>query len=80
MGKKKRSFEELMEELEQTIAQLEAGELPLEESLAKYEKGIAAFRQCREILDQAEKRIQLLLKDEKGELQVKDFEPEAEET
>ena len=80
MGKEKKSFEALMQELEATIAQLEGGDLPLEKSLEKYEKGIAALRQCREILEQAEKRIQLLLKDEKGELQGKDFEPEPEGT
>ena len=80
MGKKKKSFEELMQELEATITQLEGGDLPLEKSLEEYEKGIAALRQCREILEQAEKRIQLLLKDEKGELQGKDFKPEPEGT
>jgi exodeoxyribonuclease VII small subunit len=61
------SFEALLAEVETVVAQLEAGEKPLEESLALYEKGVAALRRCHAVLDQAEKRIHLLVKGPNGE-------------
>lgn len=54
------TFEETFAKLSEIVAQLEEGNLPLADALAKYEQGIAAFRQCRATLEQAERRLELL--------------------
>ena len=54
------SFEELYTELETTIEKLEAGNLSLDEALALYESGMELSKQCSEMLDRAELRIQEL--------------------
>ena len=75
------SFEDAMGELEQIIEELEGGELPLEESLTKYEKGMAALKLCRDILDKAEKKIEILVKDDAGGVEAQPFdEPDDAET
>ena len=51
------SFEELYRRLEETVAKLERGGLPLEESIALYEEGMQLAKRCQEILDKAELRI-----------------------
>ena len=55
------SFEDSLRELEEIVSQLEAGERPLDESLALYEKGVAALKNCHTVLDKAEKRIRMLV-------------------
>ena len=64
----KLTFEEALGKLEQLVEQIESGAIGLEESIARYEEGIRLVKQCRTILDSAEKRIQLLAKGEGGEL------------
>lgn len=54
------SFEESMAQLEQIVAAIESGQIGLEDSLAKYEQGMAMVKHCRGILDRAEKRIEVL--------------------
>ncbi len=66
MEKKKQNFEDSLQQLEKIVAQLEGGELPLEESLKLFEDGIKLSRECQERLNQAERRIDVLLKDENG--------------
>ncbi len=73
---KEMNFEKALAELEQIVAKLEKGGLALNESLALFEKGIKLTRFLRSELDKAEKKIEILLKDEKGELQARDFIPE----
>lgn len=63
------TFEEALSRLEQIVQRLEKGELPLEESLVLYEEGVKLSRLCHAKLEQAEGRIELLLKDSRGELQ-----------
>jgi exodeoxyribonuclease VII small subunit len=65
-------FEKALEALETIVERLEHGDAPLDESLKMYEKGVRAFRQCRTLLDKAEKRIQLLVRDEDGSLTLRD--------
>lgn len=55
------SFEKLYAELEDTIAKLEAGDLPLDESLALFQRGMELAKQCGALLDQAELRIKELV-------------------
>jgi len=65
---KKLTFEEALEKLESIVSAIEEGKVPLEESIAKYAEGIQLVKQCRAILDDAERKIQLLAKGEGGEL------------
>ena len=61
------SFEQALQQLEQIVQKLEKGELPLEDSLKLYEDGIRLSRLCHGKLEEAEGRIEVLLKDARGE-------------
>jgi len=61
-----RSFEASLEALERIVHQLEDGDLPLEKSLELFEQGIRLSRECQERLSQAERRIEILLRDNQG--------------
>lgn len=64
------NFESALKELENLVARMEQGDLPLEESLACFERGIALTRTCQESLKNAEQKIQMLIeKDGQCELQ-----------
>jgi exodeoxyribonuclease VII small subunit len=64
-------FESALEELEQVVEQLESGELSLEDSLSAFEKGIGLVRFCNHKLSEVEKKIEMLVKDREGKLQLK---------
>ena len=68
------TFEDALQRLEQLVDQLEAGKLGLEESLKVFEEGVGLARRCAKYLEEAEKRIELLTKDESGLLKVELFE------
>jgi len=57
------SFEDALEELEAIVSQLEQGEIPLEDSIARFERGIALARRCDERLGEAEQKISALVKE-----------------
>lgn len=62
------SFEQSLTDLQQIVAQLEAGSLGLEQSLAEFERGVKLLRTCYRILETAEQRIELLVgMNERGE-------------
>lgn len=67
--KPKLTFEEALEKLEGIVHQIEAGEVSLEESIEKYAQGIELIKQCRTILDSAEKKIQVLSKGQGASLE-----------
>ena len=69
-----KSFEASLEALEQIVQELEHGDLPLEKSLELFEQGIRLSRQCQERLSQAERRIEVLLRDNQGRPVVSAFE------
>jgi len=69
-----KSFEASLEALEAIVNQLEGGDLPLEKSLELFEDGIRLSRQCQERLNQAERRIEVLLRDSQGRPVVSAFE------
>jgi len=73
-----RSFESSLEELERIVRELEQGELPLERSLELFEQGVKLSRECQDRLNQAERRIEILMRDSQGRPSVRPFEPEAE--
>ncbi len=70
---KTRSFESSLEALEHIVRQLEEGDLPLEKSLELFEQGIRLSRECQERLGQAERRIEILLRDNQGRPTVSEF-------
>jgi exodeoxyribonuclease VII small subunit len=74
---KKEKFEDHLRQVEDSVKALEGGKLGLEESIERYEAGIRALRQCYAILEQAEKKIQLLVKEKDGGLGARDFDPAA---
>jgi exodeoxyribonuclease VII small subunit len=61
------TFEQALAQLEQIVQKLEKGELPLEDSLRLYEEGIRLSRLCHGKLEEAEGRIEVLMKDARGE-------------
>jgi exodeoxyribonuclease VII small subunit len=67
MDVKKLSFERAIEELETIVKRLEDGKVPLEESVAIYERGEALKRRCEELLRQAEARVEKITTDASGE-------------
>lgn len=66
----KRSFEQALARLEEIVTAIEEGEVPLEQSIDKYAEGVELVKQCRQILDRAERKIQLLGKGDTGPLEV----------
>ena len=63
-----RRFEDALADLETIVQRLEKGELPLEESLAAFERGIALVRSLSQRLSEVEQRVEVLLKSEAGKL------------
>ncbi len=75
------SFEQILERLEGVVEQLEDGEIPLEQALATFEQGIALSRLGQKRLDDAERRIEVLLQDdgEKATPRTRSLEEETED-
>lgn len=76
-GKKEASFEQALEGLEEIVQRLEGGELPLEESLELFEKGVLLTRVCSERLEAAEKKIEVLMRDAGGGIESRAADPAA---
>lgn len=74
-----RSFEDSLTKLEELVRKLEAGDLPLEESLQCYEQGMGLITVCRNALDKAEQRIQLLTESEQGDVSLQQARVDGEE-
>lgn len=70
-------FEECLQRLEKIVQELEKGEVPLEKSITLFEEGMQLSSACRKELEQAEGRVEILLK-KNGKLQAESFEPAAE--
>ncbi|MFW6147501.1 MAG: exodeoxyribonuclease VII small subunit [Thermodesulfobacteriota bacterium] len=63
---KEKKFEDALQELEAIVKRLESGELSLEESLKVFEDGVSLSKYCFQKLEEAEKRVSILIKDENG--------------
>ncbi|HYE75367.1 MAG TPA: exodeoxyribonuclease VII small subunit [Blastocatellia bacterium] len=74
---KELSFEESLGTLEKIVAQLESGELPLERALELFEEGVGLARRCQTQLEEAERKVELLLR-ERGEIRTVPFEAKPE--
>ncbi|NQV03977.1 MAG: exodeoxyribonuclease VII small subunit [Candidatus Omnitrophica bacterium] len=59
---KELKFEEMMKKLEGIVSDLESGEMPLEESLKRYEDGVKLLRLCRKRLDETKRKVEILVK------------------
>ena len=69
------NFEESMQELEKIATELEKGDLSLEESVTKFEEGMKLSKRCNSIIEEAEKKITILLQRD-GKLEEENFTPE----
>jgi exodeoxyribonuclease VII small subunit len=69
-------FEEALARLEAIVAELERGELPLEDSMKIFEEGIKLSKVCLKMLDDAEHRVEILVKDKDGRKRARPFELE----
>ena len=72
---KNKNFEEQMAELEKIVTELEKGDLSLDESVAKFEEGIKLSKECNEVLEEAEKKITILVNQD-GEVKEENFNTE----
>ncbi len=73
-----KDFENALARLESIVGELEQGELALEKALKLFEEGIKVSRFCSTKLNEAERKLEILLKDEMGELTEKAFQPVGE--
>jgi len=69
---KEKKFEEALERLEEIVKKIETGDMTLEESLEAFEEGIKLSRLCSKKLDEAERKVEVLLKDNEG-VDIKPF-------
>ena len=69
----KQTFEKAMEKLEKIVQELESADLPLEKAIKKFEEGVQLSKFCSEKLDETEKKITILLKDQNGQVVEKPF-------
>ena len=67
----RKNFEGALDELEQVVEQLESGDLALDDSLAAFEKGVGLVKFCNHKLNEVEKKVELLIKDKEGKIQLK---------
>lgn len=74
-----KSFESSLEELEDIVRQLEAGDLPLERSLELFEQGVRLSRVCQKRLDEAERKVEILLRGNDGAYKPAPFETPEDE-
>jgi exodeoxyribonuclease VII small subunit len=68
LAKKKETFETILHDLEAEVTRLESGDLPLEEALTCFEKGVKSAGKCSALLKDAELKIEQLSKDSAGQL------------
>jgi exodeoxyribonuclease VII small subunit len=71
----KERFEDALNKLEKIVSKLEDGEIPLEESLKLFEEGIRLSRLCNQKLEEAEKRVEILMKGKNGVIKPQPFDP-----
>ncbi len=69
----KERFEDALNKLEKIVSKLEEGDIPLEESLKLFEEGIRLSRLCNQKLDEAEKKVEILLKGKSGTITPQPF-------
>ena len=71
----KEKFEDALDKLEKIVSKLEDGEIPLEESLKLFEEGMRVSRLCNQKLEEAEKKVEILMKGKDGMMKAQPFAP-----
>jgi exodeoxyribonuclease VII small subunit len=74
----KQTFENAMEQLEEIVQELESVDLPLEKAIKRFEEGVQLAKFCSGKLDETEKRINILLKDQNNQVVEQPFMPDTE--
>jgi len=69
-------FEQAMARLEAIVGELEKGDLPLEESLKIFEEGIRLSKSCLKVLEEAERKVEVLVQDKNGKKELRAFSPD----
>ena len=72
----KLNFEKSMKQLEEIVQELESGDLSLEKAIKKFEDGIRLSKLCSKQLDETEKKVTMLLRDQNGKISVNSFNPD----
>jgi exodeoxyribonuclease VII small subunit len=80
VAKEKEKFEEALQKLEAIVTQMEEGDLPLEETLKAFEEGVRLARFCASKLDEAERKVEKLMRDQAGKLQATSFSEEEDDS
>lgn len=70
------TFEDSLKQLEKIVEQLEKGDLPLEDSIKLFEEGVRLSTACKQELDDAEGKVQILLKQRDGSMKAEPFPPQ----
>ena len=71
-----KGFEQALKELEDIVSRLEKGDLPLEEALKLFEEGVKLSRHCHKKLDEAQRKVEILLSEEGGQMTTTPFDPD----
>lgn len=74
----KLNFEKSMKQLEEIVQELESGDLSLEKAIKKFEDGVRLSKLCSKQLDETEKKVTMLLRDQKGKISVNSFDSDEE--
>jgi exodeoxyribonuclease VII small subunit len=80
VARKKEKFEEALQKLDSIVTQIEEGDLPLEETLKAFEEGVRLARFCASKLDEAERKVEKLMRDQAGKLQATSFSEEEDDS
>ena len=80
MAKKKEKFEQALQKLEAIVAKMEEGDLPLEEALKAFEEGVRLAKFCTSKLDEAERKVEKLVRDQSGKVKTSPFSEEEDDS
>jgi exodeoxyribonuclease VII small subunit len=77
MANSRRKFEDELKDLEGIVAQIDSGELSLEDSITAFERGVGLVRGLNQKLDEVERKVELLMRNAQGELKTAPYDPAA---
>lgn len=80
MARKKEKFEEALQKLEAIVAKMEEGDLSLEDALKEFEEGVRLAKFCTGKLDEAERKVEKLIRDQAGKIQTTPFSEEGDDS
>jgi len=80
VARKKEKFEEALQKLEAIVAKMEEGDLPLEEALKAFEEGVRLAKFCTGKLDEAERKVEKLMRNQAGKIETIPFSGEGDDS